>query len=177
MHTKPIKEKIMKKLLICMIIIVAVVGLSCKSAPTKSGAAIEGEVNQDKVNKALDQIYNTYRGKLDISGAQEYTVVSGDTLSQITRKYYGNLTDVGAAGVNNGFYFPVIMLASTASHIVDPDLIEPGMKLVIIDLKKNLANPVSRKAIKDCLSDVAYIYNRKGRSAEEEGLKRLSNSL
>ena len=161
----------MKKILVCLLIAAAIFSLSCKSGPK-----IEGDVTQDKVNDALSSIYDKYRSKLDLTGAKDYTVSSGDTLSQITRNAYGSLTDVGAAGANNGFYFPVIMAAS-GSNIVDPDLIEPGMKMRIPDLKKNLANPTSRKAIKDCLNDVAYVYNRKGNSATEQGLKTLANSL
>ena len=167
----------MKKLLICMLALAVFAFVACKSAPTRSGAKIDGEVTQEKVNSALDYIYKTYRGKLDMTGAEDYTVVRGDTLSQITRKYYSSLTGIGNAGPSNGLYFPVIMLASDGSHIVDPDLIEPGMKLKIPDLKRNLANSSSRKAIKDCLNDVAYVYNRKGDSATEGGLKNLSGSL
>ena len=166
----------MKKLLVCLLIAGALIGISCKSAPTSSAPQIEGEVTQDKVNNALSNIYATYRTKLDMTGAQDYTVVRGDTLSQITRKYYGDLTGVGEAGPSNGFYFPVIMMAAD-SNIVDPDLIEPGMKMKVVDLKRNLANPVSRKAIKDCLNDVAYVYNKKGSAATEDGLKKLANSL
>ena len=161
----------MKKFIFCVLIAAAF--LSCK---TTSGPKIEGEVTQEKVNDALTQIYDTYRTKLDMSGAQDYTVVRGDTLSQITRNYYGTLTGVGDSGPNNGFYFPVIMMASE-SKIVDPDLIEPGMKMKIVDLKKNLDNPSARKAIKDCLNDVAYVYNKKGNTATEDGLKKLANSL
>ena len=161
----------MKKILICLLFAAALFSLSCKSGPK-----IEGEVTQEKVNDALGQIYNNYRSKLDLTGAQDYTVVSGDTLSQITRRFYGSLTGVGEAGPNNGFYFPVIMVASD-SHIVDPDFIEPGMKMKIPDLKKNLDNATSRKAIKDCLIDVAYVYNKKNNTATEEGLKTLSKSL
>ena len=162
----------MRKNLLCLfVVVVALAALSCKTGPN-----IEGEVTQQKVNDALSQIYNSYRTKLDMTGAQEYTVERGDTLTQITRKYYGNLADVGSAGPSNGFYFPVIMLASD-SNIVDPDLIEPGMKLKIVDLKRNLANSTSKKAIKDCLNDVAYVYNRKGDTSTESGLKTLANSL
>ena len=165
------EEKKMKKILVCLLIAAAIFSLSCKSGPK-----IEGEITQAKVNEALGAIYDKYRGKLDLTGAQDYTVSSGDTLSQITRQHYGSLADVGNAGPNNGFYFPVIMVASD-SHIVDPDLIEPGMKMKVPDLKKNLANPTARKAIKDCLNDVSYVYNRKGNTATEEGLKALANSL
>ena len=155
----------MRKNLLCLfVVVVALAALSCKTGPT-----IEGEVTQQKVNDALSQIYNNYRSKLDLSGAQDYTVVSGDTLTQIARRFFDE-------GPNTGYYFPVIMLASD-SNIVDPDLIEPGMKLKIVDLKKNLANSTSKKAIKDCLNDVAYVYNRKGDTSTENGLKNLANSL
>ena len=165
----------MKKITIpLMMILASLLVFSCASSG--SGAKIEGDVTQDKVNTALGTIYDTYRSKLDMTGAQSYTVVSGDSLSQITRKFYGNLTGVGDAGANNGFHFPVIMLAS-GNKIVDPDLIEPGMQLKIPDLQKNLANPVSRKAIKDCLNEVAYVYNRKGVAATENGLRKLADSL
>jgi LysM repeat protein len=166
----------MKKIsVVFLIALTALIALSCKTTP--SGAPkIEGEVTQDKVNTALEQIYDTYRTKLIFDGAQEYTVKSGDSLSQITRSYYGSLTGVGDAGPSNGFYFPVIMLASD-SAIVDPDLIEPGMKLKVVDIQKNLSNPVSRQAIKDALNDVAYVYNKKGVAASEAGLKKLADSL
>ena len=161
----------MKKILVCLLIVAALFSLSCKTGPK-----ISGEVTQEKVNDALGQIYDNYRNKLDLTGAQDYNIVHGDTLSEITRKYYGHLTDVGNAGPHNGFYFPVIMLASE-SEIVDPDLIVPGMKLKVPDLKRNLDNPNSRKAIKDCLNDVAYVYNKKNKPVTEEGLKALAKSL
>ncbi|MCL2479335.1 MAG: LysM peptidoglycan-binding domain-containing protein [Treponema sp.] len=161
----------MKRFLVCIVAAFALI--SCQT----KGAVIEGDVTQDKVNNALEQIYDNYRGQLDMTGAQEYTVVKGDSLSQITRNYYGSLSNVGNAGPSNGFYFPVIMLASDNSGIVDPDLIEPGLVLKIIDLQKNLSNPSARKAIKDCLIDVAYVYNKKGATATEQGLINLANSL
>ena len=166
----------MKRLFIIMLAATALFNFSCKSEPGTAHPNIEGEVTQAKVNEALNQIYDTYRNRLDMTDVQDYTVARGDTLSQITRKYYGGLTGIGDAGPNNGFYFPVIMMASD-SNIVDPDLIEPGMELKIVDLKRNLDNPVSRKAIKDCLIDVAYVYNKKGVQASEDGLKKLAASL
>jgi len=167
----------MKKVLVFLFIAAALIGLSCKSGPTASGVIIEGEATPEKINQALEDIYSSYYGKLNLSGAQHYTVVSGDTLSQITRRYYGDLTNVGKAGPSNGFYFPVIMLASSNAGIVNPDLIEPGMILTIPDLKKNLANSGGKKAIKNCIKDVSYVYNRKGDSATEKGLVDLANSL
>ena len=195
----------MKKFLICMFIAAAIVGLSCATAPTAGSppaapsapapsdtaapsepsapsttstpsATSERPVAQENASDSLNQIYDTHRSGLDLAGAQNYTVVSGDTLSDITRRFYGGLTDIGPAGTNNGFYFPVIMLASN-NVVVDPDLIYPGMRLVIPDLRRNLANAASRRAIKDCLRDLAHVYNRKGMPAEEQGLLRLSESL
>jgi hypothetical protein len=169
----------MKKVLVILFVMAALIGLSCKSAPTSTSGevVIEGEVTQEKINQALEKIYDIYFSRLDLTGAQSYTVVSGDSLNQITRRFYGTLTDVGNAGTTNGFYFPILMLASSNAGIVDPDFIEPGMKLTIIDLKKNLANPDARKAIKGCLQDVAYVYNKKGHSATEKGLVELADSL
>jgi LysM repeat protein len=166
----------MKKFTAVFLVLLSALTLfGCKSTQV-SGAKIEGEVTQQKVDAALEQIYETYRGKLDLSGARDYTVVRGDTLSQITRTFYGSLTGVGEAGPANGFYFPVIMMASDGG-IVDPDLIEPGMKLKIPDLKKNLDNAGSRKAIKDCLNEVSYVYNKKNHPETEAGLIKLANSL
>jgi len=124
----------------------------------------------------LVQIYGTVRTSLDLTGAQEYTVVSGDTLTHITRRFYGTLTNVGNAGAQNGFYFPIIMAASN-HQIVDPDLIEPGMRLLIPDLQRNLNNQNSRRAIQQALRDVALLYVQKGHNETSDGLNRLANSL
>jgi hypothetical protein len=45
--------------------------------------------------------------------------------------------------------------------IADPDLIEPGMELVIPDLKINLDDPEVRARIKVLLESVATIYDEK----------------
>jgi hypothetical protein len=167
----------MKKLLLCMLIAMVFTGISCKSAPTESQPVITAEVTQAKVDTELKKIYDNYYSSLDMYGSQEYTVKWGDTLSKITRRYYGDLVDVGEAGSNNGFYYPLLMMASPDSRIVDPDLIVPGLTLNIIDLERNLANPVAHQAIKDSIKEISYIYHAKNKPAEEAGLIRLSNSL
>jgi len=169
----------MKKVLVILFAMAALIGLSCKSAPTADGESvkIEGEVTQEKIDKAFEQIYSTYSGKLILSDAKTYTVVSGDMLNQIARKFYGDLTNVGNAGTTNGFYFPIIMLASSNAGIAHPDRIEPGMVLTIPDLQKNLANPAAKQAIKDYLKEIAYVYSKQGESATEKGLVALSDSL
>jgi len=151
---------------------------SCATAPERPAVSVmlEGEVTQERVDEALTHIYDVFRPRLDLTGAREHTVVAGDTLSGIARQFFGALTNVGDAGPQNGFYFPVIMMASD-THIVDPDMIEPGMRLTIPDLRRNLDNPVARQAIRDSLLEIAYVYGRRNRPVEEEGLRRLANSL
>jgi hypothetical protein len=173
----------MKKFFLCVLIAAVFTGISCKSAPAGSAPVadnkpvITGEVTQEKVDTELKKIYDNYYSSLDMYGCQEYTVVWGDTLSKITRRYYGKLADIGEAGYKNGFYFPILMMASPDSRIVDPDLIIPGVKLKIIDLERNLANPAAHKAIKDSIKEIAYIYQAKNKPAEETGLIKLSDSL
>jgi LysM repeat protein len=173
----------MKKLFIFLLVAVFCAGLSCKTTPTGNEPEINQELSQLKeptqqmIDDSLRAIINKYQGKLDMTGARDYTVRWGDTLSKIARRQYGGLTNVGQAGSRNGFYYPVIVLASPNDRIVDPDLIYPGIRLKIIDLKRNLANPEARQAIKDFLMDISRIYRAKNKPREEAGLIRLSNSL
>jgi LysM repeat protein len=111
-----------------------------------------------------------------MAGAVDYTVVLGDFLSEITRTFYGRLTDVGPAGTRNGFYYPLLMLASEG-QIEDPDLIFPGTNLKIPDLEKNLANSTSRRAIKDALTRAVSVYRGKYLPDEADGLQRLADWL
>jgi LysM repeat protein len=104
---------------------------------------------------------------LMLEGAQQYRVVWGNTLSSISKQYYGS---------QNGYYFPVILLASknVVSH---PDVIVPGMVLTIPDLNKNLANPQARSTIKSLLKETAQVYEKKGDARTKNQLIQLSNSL
>ena len=167
--------KNMKKITVGFVVLLVSLALfACNTVPASH--QVVGAVTQEKIDDALEHIYEDYRPSLDVTGAQEYTVVSGDTLVEITKRFYGSLTGVGEAGTENGFYFPVIMLASE-TDIVDPDLIIPGMELKIPDLKRNLDNNSARQAVKHYLREVAYIYNKKNDSVKEAGLIKLANSL
>ena len=165
-----------------MVLLAAFMLFSCKGTPPKveeepqKSHVIEGEVTEEKIEEALEEIYEEYQPSLDMTDAQSYTVAIGDTLVSIAQRFYGSLTDVGEAGASNGFYFPIIMLGSE-HDIADPDLIHPGMVLMIPDLKRNLDNPAAHQAIKDFLKEVAYIYNKKGNSQKEAGLIGLADSL
>jgi LysM repeat protein len=154
----------MKKIILVLISALLVFSVvSCKTTLT-----------QDDVNTALEKVYDKYRSDLITTGAKDYTVASGDTLTAIARKSYPG---------ENAFIFPVIMLASD-TEVSDPDLIQPGMKLSIPDLKANMDNPVSKAAIKSYLLDIAAVYKDKavlnpngGHAETEQGLRDLSASL
>jgi len=194
----------MKRNFVCFVILAAFIVLSCQSAPETPAPTPEPtpatpaparpsepaaqpaprpqEQTPQRVEEGpprqivQDPVINP-QTRLDMTDAQEYTVVMGDFLSEITRRFYGGLTDVGAAGKKNGFYYPVIILASPDCNITDPDLIFPGMNLKIPDLKRNLAIPSAREAIKESLREAARIYNGKGKPDEDEGLRKLADSL
>jgi LysM repeat protein len=115
----------------------------------------------------MEQVYEEHSGDLILEGAKSYTVVRTDTLSKITRSNYGG---------RNGYYFPLIMLASQ-DVVKDPDLIEPGIKLTIPDLQKNLNDPGARQKIKEFLNDIANVYNTKGKAVTRDQLRELAASL
>ena len=56
------------------------------------------------------------------SGAACYTVQSGDSLSKISQKFYGNMS---ADNVNRIYYSNMATIGS------NPNLIQPGQKLYI----------------------------------------------
>jgi len=126
----------MKKIALTAALIISVMlTVSCKSSPK----------NMDKQYKNL---YDANTG-LDFTGADTYTVQEGDTLSDISRRAY-----------NDGFYYPVIMLASR-DVVINPDKISPGMALTIPDLERNKANAQSRKSMKNCFNGFANIEKNK----------------
>jgi LysM repeat protein len=115
----------------------------------------------------MEQVYEQHSGDLILEGAKSYTVVRTDTLSKITRNNYGG---------RNGYYFPLIMLASQ-DVVKDPDLIRPGMRLTIPDLQKNLNDPGARQKVKEFLNEIAGVYNTKGRTVTRDQLRALAASL
>jgi LysM repeat protein len=115
----------------------------------------------------VEEVYETYSDDLILDGAQSYTVLPGDTLSRITRSYYGR---------ENGYFFPVIMLASRET-VTDPDLIEPGMVLTIPDLPKNLDSPGARTRMKEFLNEIANAYGSKNQITVRDRLRALASSL
>jgi hypothetical protein len=119
---------------------------------------------QEEVNLSFETVYNKYENKLILDGATDYVVAPGDTLTRISRSKYGS---------GNGYYFPLIMLASN-DVVQDPDLIEPGMHLSIPDLQRNLDDSVARQAMKDFFAEIAAVYEQKSNSEERTVLRNLA---
>ena len=151
----------MKKALKIMLTIVAAAFLfACVSQPETAGP-----VPQNPVEESLASAYERYAAGLILDGAERYTVVRGDTLSQIAIAKYPS-----------GFYYPVIMLASR-DIVLDPDRIAPGMVLTIPDIQRNLNNATARANIKGFLFDIAIIEEQRNRDQTAEGIRTLANSL
>ena len=147
-----------KTMLIVMMVIGFVLVLGCTTPPKPAAASTT-------TDDAFRETYNRYKNDLILEGAEKYTVVKGDMLSRISRTKY-----------NNGFYFPVIMLASS-DVVLDHDKIEPGMVLTIPNLQRNLDDPKAHAAIKKVLVDIAKIEDNRGRPQDADGLRNLANSL
>ena len=147
-----------KVVLIGALVLSALAVFACKSQPKSS----EPKSAEDE----LKDLYARYSGDLILEGARSYTVVSGDTLTNIAAN----------SEYRSGFYYPIILLASR-DVVGDVDKIEPGMVLILPDLKKNLDNPKSRTNIKQFLLEVAKIEDERDRPQTAEGLRKLSASL
>ena len=153
---------------------------SCGTTQAKTSAGNNGEnedvdeavTQQAKDDAAFGKVYNAYRNRLILSKASQYEVKKGDTLAHIAWAFYPK----EKYGEYGGFYFPLIMLASS-DVVLDPDQIEPGMHLTIPDIQENLDNPDSKAMLKAYLKDIASIYHKRGRIQDEKGLIELSNSL
>jgi hypothetical protein len=101
---------------------------------------------------------------LILDGAETYTVVEEDTLSDISRLKY-----------QNGFYYPLIMMAA-GDFIKDQDHIEPGMVLTIPNLQTNLNDARARESMKKYFLEIAVITDSI-RPEDAAGLRKLAGSL
>ncbi|MCL2806262.1 MAG: LysM peptidoglycan-binding domain-containing protein [Treponema sp.] len=138
----------MKKIVLFALLITVVLLASCASTDDSS----------------FGKIYDRHTG-LILAGSTTYTVRSGDTLAGISRQVYPN-----------GYYYPVIMLASK-NVILDPDKIQPGMQLTVPNLQVNLNNPDGKKAVKGVILDLSRVENGRGRKETAKGMRDLANSL
>jgi hypothetical protein len=86
------------------------------------------------------------------------------------------LVEIAKQFYRNGYYYPVIYLANILT-IQDPDVIEPGMQIIVPDLQRNLNDSGARGVIKLALMASIPFENSRGRSGTAEGMRELSNSL
>jgi hypothetical protein len=122
---------------------------------------------QKAVLLAFEEVYDSYKADFIFDGAQTYTVTEGDTLPAVIRRIYG---------AGNGYFFPLIVLAS-GDVILNSDVLEPGMKLTIPDLNKNLNDPDTRRSLKNFLYDVADVYEKKEAAETQEYKKQQAADL
>jgi hypothetical protein len=149
----------MKKLLsVFCLVFVSFLVVSCASKKI---------TDDDLTNDAFETVYNAYKKDIILEGAASYVVKQGDFLAAITNTAYGS---------GNGYYFPLIMLASD-DVVLDPDLIEPGMELTIPDLQRNLNDPTARRQIKAFLNAIADVYDKKDKPDISRDLRQLANTL
>ena len=169
----------MKKILfMATLSLLAIVALSCASKPAARQQQPPAAVEQPPPKEAApppppaeEAVYEKYSGGIILEGAKTHRVVWGDTLSKLARRYYGS---------QNGYYFPLILLASRG-EVYDPDVIIPRTALTIPDLRRNLNDPGARQMLKDFLNEIADVYSSKPRkkwSAQiRSQLKALASSL
>lgn len=132
---------------------------------TESVVYAPDESEPVQVNEQLREIFDRHIHGLILDGAEHYIVVPGDTLARISYAKY-----------RNGFFFPIIMLASS-DIVADFDEIYPGMDLIIPDLQANLDDPEARRNIKTFLLYIADLEESRNRYQDAVGLRALSNSL
>ncbi len=140
-------------------------GLAFSFASCKSSAP-----SQEVINESFGKVYKNYSGIVNLEGAQNYTVQSGDTLTAISKNFYGQ---------ENGYYFPLIMVASY-EVVLDPDLITPGMELVIPDFDSNINDEEIAAKLSPYFRDVSNIYKLKDTEAApvtRENLLKISDEL
>ena len=145
----------MKKIIISILAAALAFGfIACKST------------NQvQDLSESFNKVYDNYLDVLDLTGADTYTVKEGDTLTSITKSVYGE---------TNGYYFPLIMLASK-NVVQDPELIRPGMKLTIPSLERNINNVEKAKILSPYFKDIAGVYKQKKTKAAPDIREHLTD--
>ncbi|WP_191014926.1 LysM peptidoglycan-binding domain-containing protein [Treponema zioleckii] len=139
-----------KNLVVLFAIIASVLAVSC--ANTKLAENVEAtSKEQEQVNKQFEKVYSSYQKNLILDNAETYKVVYGDKLTSIAKKFYGE---------DNGYYFPLIMLASN-KVVLDPDLLLPGMELTVPSFEANVKNPEVATSLKSYFKEIADIYKEK----------------
>ena len=101
-----------------------------------------------------------------IRGSTNYRTVRGDTISSIAARVYGR---------ENMFYFPLIRLANMT--ILNPDVILPGVYIIIPDLQANLENETARNTLKAEMLSMSAHFERRNQPRAAAELRSLANKL
>ena len=117
------------------------------------------------LSDSFNKVYGNYLDVLDLTDAGTYTVKQGDTLTSITKAQYGDA---------NGYYFPLIMLASK-NVVQDPEMIRPGMQLTIPSLERNINNVEKAKVLSPYFKDIAGVYKQKRTKAAPDIREHLTD--
>jgi len=158
------KKKTMYTVLMIMLAMSFVMAASCGTAPAAPAPAKEPIAIEPEPATPPPASTPVQSGPIILEGAQAYTVAPGNTLSGISRRFYGN-----------NDYFPLIMLGS--SDVSDPDKIEKNTSLTIPDLKRNIADPGAKAKIKSYYREIADLYEKRNRPHYAEQLRKLADSL
>lgn len=154
----------MKKIAFILASLLTLFGMvACTSTSTMDDSARAKK--QAAVNKAFDQVYTAHESSLVLEGAKYYQVKKGDTLTSITKRFY-------AGHDENGYYFPLIMLASH-NVVSDPELITPGMRLTIPDFEKNINDKSKSQQFSAYFRDLTEVYKQKDTPAAADILPHL----
>lgn len=154
----------MKKIAVAILSVLGIfLAVSCTTTSTMDDGAQARK--QAELNKSFDKVYNTHEQSLVLDGAETYEVKKGDTLTSITKTFY-------AGNDTNGYYFPLIMLASH-NVVSDPELITPGMKLTIPNFEKNIKDAAVAKKLSPYFKDLSEVYKQKDTPAAADILPHL----
>jgi hypothetical protein len=166
----------MKKVVLCLLLILSFFVLfACAAAPPASEPApspgsasspppAASTPSAPSPQQPSNPVPSSRSTDLILDGAETYTVVRGDTLTKIAKSKY-----------QNGFYYPLIMMASQ-NVVKDQDLITPGMRLTIPRLQVNLNDSRAKESMKKYFLEIASLTERK-RPRDAAGLRSLANSL
>jgi hypothetical protein len=146
------KNMVLFVILILAVLLVASCG-SCTSAESASSPVPESAHLSQLYPQPQYQIIDVARHSSNIilDGAVNYTVRSGDILTEIARNFY-----------QDGSYYPLIMMVCD-DIVIDPDKIEPGMILTIPDLNRNIADTKAKYSMNSFFARIADIEEQRGR--------------
>ena len=154
-----------KTLPIIMCLAIMVILASCESAPS---AASQGSGTVGATGATVPIVANAqarYSRNVVLTDSQRYTVVRGDTLTRISRARY-----------NNGYYYPLILMAN-GDLIRDPDRILPGMVITIPNLQRNLNNAAARADLRAFILEMSLLEEQRGRARTATQMRTLARSL